>query len=104
MRKIKVFLGGYINYTNAQNINCRAVAEHLDKENFQVFALTTHFGKKEKFEAQTFNCFRPFSISKHIGFLWGIIKCDIAYLPKHIDTPLWVLKLAQLLKKLLLID
>ena len=51
MRKIKVFLGGYINYTNAQNINCRAVAEHLDKENFQVFALTTHFGKEEKYDA-----------------------------------------------------
>ena len=34
MGKIKVFLGGYINYTNAQNINCRGVAEHLDKNNF----------------------------------------------------------------------
>lgn len=99
MQKIKVFLGGYINYTNAQNINCRAVAEHLDKDNFQVYALTTHFGKKEKFDVYAFHCIKPFSISKHIGFLWGIVKCDIAYLPKHIDTPLWALKLAQLLKK-----
>ena len=99
MRKIKVFLGGYINYTNAQNLNCRAVAEHLNKENYQVFSLTAHFGKKEKFNVQTFHCFKPFSISKHIGFLLGIIKCDIAYLPKHIDTPFWILKLAQLLKK-----
>jgi len=99
MQKIKVFLGGYINYTNAQNINCKAVAEHLDKDKFQVYALTTHFGKKEKFVVHTFHCFKPFSISKYIGFLWGIIKCDIAYFPKHIDTPLWVLKLAKLLKK-----
>lgn len=99
MGKIKVFLGGYINYTNAQNINCRGVAEHLDKNNFQVYTLTAHFGKKEAFQVQTFNCFRPFNVSKHIGFLLGVIKCDIAYLPKHIDTPFWVLKLAQLLKK-----
>ena len=99
MRKIKVFLGGYINYTNAQNLNCRAVAEYLDKDHFQASSLTTHFGRHEKFNIQTLHCFRPFSISKHIGFLWGIIKCDIAYLPKHIDTPLWVLKLARFLNK-----
>tara|TARA_B110000211_G_scaffold201968_1_gene233833 strand:+ start:179 stop:1216 length:1038 start_codon:yes stop_codon:yes gene_type:complete len=99
MSKIKVFLGGYINYTNAQNLNCRAVAEYLDKDKFVVFALTTHFGKNERFKANTFNCFRPFSFSNHLGFLWGILNCDVAYLPKHIDTPLWVLKLAKILKK-----
>jgi len=99
MSKIKVFLGGYINYTNAQNLNCRAIAEYLDKDKFVVFALTTHFGKNERFKANTFNCLKPFSFSKHLGFLWGILNCDVAYLPKHIDTPLWVLKLAKLLKK-----
>jgi glycosyltransferase involved in cell wall biosynthesis len=99
MSKIKVFLGGYINYTNAQNLNCRAVAEYLDKDKFEVLALTTHFGKREHFEINTFNCFRPFSLSKHLGFLWGILNCDAAYLPKHIDTPLWVLKLSKLFKK-----
>ena len=99
MQKIKVFLGGYINYTNAQNLNCRAVAEYLDKQIFEVYTLTSHFAKKEKFYVNTFHCFKPFSISKNIGFLWGIIKCDIAYLPKHIDTPFWVFKLSQLLKK-----
>ena len=99
MKKIKVFLGGYINYINAQNINCKAVAEHLDKEIFQVFSLTTYFGKQENFDVQTFYCFKPFRISKYIGFLWGILKCDVAYLPKHIDTPFWVLKLAKILKK-----
>ena len=91
MKKIKVFLGGYINYTNAQNLNCKAVAKYLDKERFQSFALTNYFGSKDKFNIDTFNCFKPFSISKHIGFFWGIMKCDIAYLPKHIDSPLWVL-------------
>jgi glycosyltransferase involved in cell wall biosynthesis len=99
MSKIKVFLGGYINYTNAQNLNCRAVAEYLDNDKFEVLALTTHFGKNERFEANTFNCLKPFSFSKHLGFLWGILNCDVAYLPKHVDTPLWILKLAKLLKK-----
>ena len=99
MSKIKVFLGGYINYINAQNLNCRAIVEYLDKDKFEVFALTTHFGKNEHFKANTFNCLKPFSFSKHLGFLWGILNCDVAYLPKHIDTPLWVLKLAKILKK-----
>ena len=99
MSKIKVFLGGYINYTNAQNLNCRAVAEYLNKDKFVVFALTTHFGKNERFEVNAFNCFRPFSFSKHLGFLWGMLNCDVAYLPKHVDTPLWMLKLAKLFKK-----
>tara|TARA_B110000459_G_scaffold54609_1_gene61067 strand:- start:688 stop:1725 length:1038 start_codon:yes stop_codon:yes gene_type:complete len=99
MSKIKVFLGGYINYTNAQNLNCRAISEYLDKDKFVVFALTTHFGKNECFKANTFNCLKPFSFSKHLGFLWGILNCDVAYLPKHIDTPLWLLKLAKILKK-----
>ena len=35
MNRIKVFLGGYINYTNAQNLNCRAIAEHLNKDKFE---------------------------------------------------------------------
>jgi glycosyltransferase involved in cell wall biosynthesis len=99
MSKIKVFLAGYINYTNAQNLNCRAVAEYLDNDKFEVLALTTHFGENVCFEANTFNCLKPFSFSKHLGFLWGILNCDVAYLPKHIDTPLWVLKLVKLLKK-----
>ena len=99
MKKIKVFLGGYINYINAQNINCKAVAEHLDKKHFQVFALTAYFGNGSRFGVQTFHCFQPFSVSKHIGFLWGVLKCDVAYLPKHVDTPIWALRLAKLLKK-----
>ena len=33
------------------------------------------------------------------SFLRGIIWADVAYLPKHIDTPLWVLKVAKLLNK-----
>ena len=63
MKKVKIFLGGYINYTNAQNLNCRALAIYLDKDKFEIFTLVAHFGEKEQFEVNTFNCFRPFHIS-----------------------------------------
>lgn len=99
MRKVKVFLGGYINYTNAQNLNCKAIAEHLDKDKFEVYTLKVSFGDFQKYNVYTFNCYKPFSITKHIGFLWGILNCDIAYLPKHIDTPLWVLRFAKFLNR-----
>ena len=99
MKKIKVFLGGYINYTNAQNLNCRTIAEHLNKDKFEVYALKVHFGDNKKYTTKSFNCFKPFRITQHFGFLWGILHCDVAYLPKHIDTPVWVLKLSKWLKK-----
>ena len=99
MKRIRVFLGGYINYTNAQNINCKDLAEHLNNNKYQVFSLQTCFGDQIDLRVNTFFCFRPFRASKHIGFLWGLLKCDVAYLPKHVDTPLWVLRLAKILKK-----
>ena len=99
MRKIKVFLGGYVNYTNAQNLNCRSIADYLDKNKFKVYSLRLYYGSNEKFKFKTFLCFKPFSITHHIGFLWGLLKADVLYLPKHVDTPIWVLKLSKILGK-----
>ncbi len=99
MSKIRVFLAGYINYTNAQNLNCRSIAEHLNRENFEVYTLRVHFGDNKKYHTNSFMCYKPFSITKYFGFLWGIIKCDVAYFSKHIDTPIWVLIFAKLLGK-----
>ena len=99
MNKIKIFLGGYINYKNAQNINCKSIASHLDREKYDVYTLMVHYGENMSTSFNVFYCFRPFSFSRHIGFLWGILKCDIAYLPKHIDTPSWILYLANLINK-----
>ena len=31
MKRKKIFLGAYVNYLNAQNINCKSIAIHLDK-------------------------------------------------------------------------
>ena len=39
MRKKKIFLGGYINQMNAQNINCKSIAHHLDKDKYIVKTL-----------------------------------------------------------------
>ncbi len=99
--KIRVFLGGYVNYINAQNINCCSIAKFLNKKKFKVYMLSTYFGTdhNKNNNINVFNCFKPFTLSKHLGYLWGIIICDVAYLPKHLDTPLWIIKFAKLLKK-----
>ncbi|MFT4645415.1 MAG: glycosyltransferase involved in cell wall biosynthesis [Planctomycetota bacterium] len=97
--KKKIFLGAYINNINAQNINCLSLAKHLDKNKFEVYSLTLHNGDKVNIDIKLFKCFYPFYFSKIIGFLWGIINCDIAYYPKHVSTPKWVLIITKLLGK-----
>ncbi len=39
MGKIKIMLAGYVNYPNAQNINCDNIAKRLDKSKFEVHTL-----------------------------------------------------------------
>ena len=98
-KKIKIFLGGYLNYTNAQNLNCLALAKYLDSSKFTTYALSTYFSKKIKSQAIMFKCFFPFKISSMLGFLWGVLKCDIIYLPKHHSTPRFALILSNVLGK-----
>ena len=99
--KKKIFLGAYLNYTNAQNLNCLSLARYLDKERFDIYALTTQFGDNniEDISIKLFHCFSPFVFTKYIGFIWGILNCEILYLPKHREMPVWVLKFANLLSK-----
>ena len=40
--KIKIFLAAYINYPNAQNINCEHIARYLDKDKFEVHTMYTN--------------------------------------------------------------
>lgn len=40
MKKIKLLLGAYIDSVNAQDINCYNIAKHIDKDKFEVHALT----------------------------------------------------------------
>ncbi|MGY8989891.1 MAG: glycosyltransferase family 4 protein [Flavobacteriales bacterium] len=46
-----------------------------------------------------FNCFRPYRISIPLAMVWGLFKCDVAYFPKHLDTPNWILKFAKIIRR-----
>jgi glycosyltransferase involved in cell wall biosynthesis len=102
-KKINVFLGGFINSTNAQNLNCLALAKALDKQKFSCYALELYSGnlesQKDRIQGlRVFECFRPARISLYLGFLWGIWHCDVAYLPKG-ELWKWNRFLLKLLRK-----
>ena len=40
--RVKLFLGAYVNSTNAQNLNCLALAKHLDKSQFDITVLSLY--------------------------------------------------------------
>lgn len=98
-KKLKIFFGAFLNHDNAQNLNCLALAKNLDPAKFTTYALSIYSSAKVDTKAILFHCFYPFRISFVLGFLWGLIKCDIAYLPKHKSTPNWVVYVAMLLGK-----
>lgn len=86
-KKIKVFLGGYINCTNAQNLNCRSLAKYLDKDKFECAAL--YYEKIGNMEiggdldgVTLFKRHKPYHIPPYLDYLRGIMWCDVAYLPK----------------------
>lgn len=85
MKKIKVFLGGYINFINAQNLNCLALAKHHDKNRFDICAMKLYSGSLDidsMKNVKLIHVFYPHKISKYLGYLLGIIWADIVYLPK----------------------
>ena len=98
-KKKKIFLGAFLNYTNAQNINCLALSNHLNLNKYSIYSMSVSFRPKVKTNAKIFKCSYPFKLTSKIGFLWGIIICDVAYLPKHTSTPKWILKFANLLNR-----
>lgn len=82
--RIRVFLSGVVNDTNAQNLNCRALLEHLDPKRFDVRALTVYSGV---LSAPQFRCFNylikyPARIWHPIRLIQGILWSDVAYLCK----------------------
>lgn len=85
-KKVNIFLGGFTNYANAQNLNCRSLAVNLDKNQFEIYTLSLTGGQLPLLKNETgiklFNCFKPARISIYLGFFWGIWHCDLAYLPK----------------------
>lgn len=85
-QRIKVFLGGYVNYLNAQNINCRALSEYLDKNRFKVWTILYWDQNVPDFRRVSgvhyMVCHRPVRFLWWMPYLLGILCCDVAYLPK----------------------
>lgn len=85
-KKIKVFLSGIVNSTNAQNLNCLALAKHLDPEKFEVRALTVYSGNLESpKDFKCYACRKPFKLWHALQLARGILWSDVAYLckPEH---------------------
>ena len=85
-RKIKVFLGGYVNFLNAQNINCRALSEYLDKDKFDIWTILFWYQNASDFVkvpgVHYLKSLRPGRFLGWIPFFLGVLLCDVAYLPK----------------------
>ena len=96
MRKKKIFLGGYINHLSAQNINCKSIALHLDKDKYNVRTLVLGNMNIPKIKEVSFYKVSNFlfSISNTFSFVKGIVWADVCYVPKHQFTPRIALKIA----------
>lgn len=91
-KKIKIFLGGYVNFPNAQNVNCDNIAKYLDKNKFEVHTMYTSKMSIDKkiYSKQGIHLHRLF----HHCFIWWWCKYlimlfgnyDIYYLPKYEDV------------------
>jgi len=101
MKKITIFLAGYVNMTNAQNLNCRSLLSHLDKDKFEVISMSVYSGKLTIPQARgvkIINCFYPLKLSSYIAYFKGILISDVVYLPKS-SFPFFVFPLLNLLGK-----
>lgn len=98
MKKIKIFLGAYVNFPNAQNINCDNIAKYIDKEKFDVHVMYTNKKKinKQKYRKMKIHLHKLI----HHRFIWYWAKYltmlfgnyDIYYLPKMEDVDLKFVK------------
>ncbi len=87
-KKIKLFLGAYVNFANAQNINCDHIARYIDKEKFEVHTMYTDKMPINKQEYKDLGIHLHRLI--HHRFIWYWCKWltmffgkyDIYYLPK----------------------
>lgn len=88
MKKIKIFLGAYVNFPNAQNINCDNIAKYIDKERFEVHALYTSKMPVDKDFYKKQGIYLHRLIHHRYIWYWSkllimlLARCDIYYLPK----------------------
>ena len=87
MKKIKIFLGAFVNYQAAQNINCRSLSKYLDKDKFEVSTILYPYPNATDFVEE--EGVRYIKMNPHMRSLgwWavvkGIIQCDVVYWVKH---------------------
>lgn len=81
--KIRIFLGAFVNAPNAQNINCRSIAKHLDKSLFEVHTLSIYSFPNLKIDkVHIHKCYWPHRFFIYWTYFIQIILADIVYLPK----------------------
>ena len=97
MKKKKIFLGAYINYLNAQNINCTSIATHLDKSKYDVKTLSISESKLIELQNVQIIKVRNTKLSIFYAFLSGLIWADVVYLPKHQTTPRILLRINKII-------
>ena len=96
-RKIKIFLSGIVNSTNAQNLNCLALARHLDKSRFEVRTLTVYSGDLsiERIEGVKYLPIRyPAKVWHPLQLIRGILWADVSYLckPEYWKLQRWLVR------------
>ena len=79
----RVFLGGYVNDTNAQNLNCRALARYLDPTRYEVGCLSVYSGDLDTPDSSdhVFQSNWPNRLTAPLAYVRGLLWSDIAYLP-----------------------
>ena len=97
MKKIKVFLSGIVNSTNAQNLNCLALAKHLDKSEFEIRTLTVYSGDLpvERIEGVKYLPIRyPAKLWHPLQLIRGILWADVSYLckPEYWKLQRWLVR------------
>lgn len=96
--KISIFFGAYINFPNAQNVNCDNLVKYLDKDKFEVHAMYTDKMpiNKKYYKDKGVHLHRLI----HHRFIWWWCKYftmllgnfDIYYLPKFEDVDCYFVK------------
>ena len=82
-RRIRLFLGGFVNASNAQNLNCRSLAKYIDKSSFEVHTLSIHSSPSIKIEdVHIHKCHWPHRVYIYWVYFIQILLADIVYLPK----------------------
>ena len=95
--KKKVFLAGYVNYINAQNINCKSLAIHLNKEKYEIRTMSLKSLPDVFIDQVNVVKVSNNKLSIFYNYLINILWADVAYIPKHHSCPRSLLKIFKFL-------